>query len=160
LSPSFFIRMADYYKGVDFGDTDEKTVAHELGTKKMRQFETGATRSAGDHKHDVEGFIAPSVLLGFCDYMHRHRTQRDGTIRDSDNWQKGIPQVQYLKSFVRHGLDFWWMMRGGTPLNPDDNNKPFTKLELAYALMFNLMGWIFEEQKRQKQAEKRVDFPG
>ena len=68
----------------------------------VRTFDTGATRDTDDGKLDYEGFISPLVLERFARYMHTHRLQPDGTLRDSDNWQKGIPRDQYIKSAWRH----------------------------------------------------------
>ena len=58
----------------------------------MRKFKTGATRDNEDTKIDFEGFYHPLVVERFGEYMHKHRVQADGELRDSDNWQKGIPK--------------------------------------------------------------------
>lgn len=110
---------------------------------KMRQFETGATRNDTGDKFDYEGFINPEVLHAFGEYMHLHRRQRDGSVRDSDNWQRGIPFQAYTKSLVRHVIDLWRMERGFSPTNPD-TNAPHTKEELCCAIMFNVMGYLKE----------------
>ena len=81
--------------------------------KKMREFETGATRDDDTNKLDYEGFISPLVLLRYAQYMHQHRIQADGKLRDSDNWQKGIPIKQYMKSKWRHFVDTWTNYRLG-----------------------------------------------
>ena len=47
----------------------------------MRKFETGATRDEEIGKYDFEGFLAPTVLVRFAEYMHKHRIQADGNIR-------------------------------------------------------------------------------
>jgi hypothetical protein len=64
----------------------------------MREFETGATRNPEEGKLDYEGFLSPLVLECYAKYMHEHRLQSDGKLRDSDNWQKGIPKEVYMKS--------------------------------------------------------------
>ena len=68
----------------------------------MRNFETGATRDSADGKLDYEGFFSPLVMKRLAQYMHKHQEQADGTIRTSDNWQKGIPTVYLVSSAVRH----------------------------------------------------------
>ena len=73
----------------------------------MRKFDSGATRDADTNKHDYEGFYSPLVMERFGAYMHRHRVQADGNLRDSDNWQKGIPKDAYIKSAFRHFMDWW-----------------------------------------------------
>lgn len=63
----------------------------------MRHFPTGATRNLDDDKIDFEGFLSPLVIERYGQYMHRHRVQADGILRDSDNWQRGIPLSAYMK---------------------------------------------------------------
>jgi hypothetical protein len=109
----------------------------------VQQFASGATRNADTNKFDFEGFLNPEVLHAFGHYMHEHRLQRDGSVRDSDNWQKGIPFKNYVRSLVRHTFDLWRMHRGYSVLNPD-TGKPHTKEELCCAIMFNAMGYLKE----------------
>lgn len=104
----------------------------------MRRFETGATRDAEDGKLDYEGFLSPQVLERFAQYMHKHRIQADGSLRDSDNWQKGIPLDAYMKSAWRHHMDWWTIHR-------DKGVQDLDELEDAIcALMFNAMGYLHE----------------
>ena len=65
------------------------------GKKAVRVFDTGATRDQDTTKPDFEGFLSPFVIERFGEYMSKHRVQVDGSIRDSDNWQKGIPFCGY-----------------------------------------------------------------
>jgi hypothetical protein len=81
-----------------------------IGT--IRKFDTGATRDTDEGKHDYEGYLSPAVLVEFAEYMTKHRRQSDGSLRESDNWQKGIPKDQYLKSLLRHAMDLWLIHRG------------------------------------------------
>lgn len=108
------------------------------GTGAVRTFETGATRDTDEGKLDYEGFISPRVLQGFAEYMHKHRFQSDGDMRDSDNWQKGMPYEEYLKSALRHFMDVWLYNRG----EHDRAREPLE--EALYALMFNVQGMLFE----------------
>lgn len=109
----------------------------------VQKFESGATRNFNLNKFDYEGFLNPEALHAFGEYMHSHRKQRDGSIRDSDNWQKGIPFSAYIKSLVRHVIDLWRMDRGYEVINPD-TNEPHTKQELCCAIVFNSMGYLKE----------------
>ena len=117
----------------------------------MRKFETGATRNIDLNKFDYEGFLSPLVLQKFGQYMHSHRKQADGQLRDSDNWQKGIPKEAYIKSGWRHFFDWWKEHRG---------YKTMDGLEGAIcALMFNAMGYLHEHLK-EKQIGTRGDCEG
>jgi hypothetical protein len=44
--------------------------------------------------------------------MHGHRFLEDGTMRDADNWQKGLPNEWLMESLGRHYHDVWNIMRG------------------------------------------------
>jgi len=80
--------------------------------KKIREFETGATRSPLSNKLQYEGFLSPIVLKRYAEYMHKHRAQSNGEIRDADNWQKGIPSESAIDSMLRHVMDVWLYQRG------------------------------------------------
>ena len=67
----------------------------------MRNFETGATRDSDVGKLDYEGFLCPLVLERYAQYLHKHRQTANG-MRDSDNWQNGIPRDVYIKSASMH----------------------------------------------------------
>jgi len=103
-----------------------------------RYFETGAYRDTDAGKNDYEGFLSPLVLLAFGDYMTEHRTQSDGELRDSDNWQKGIPRDQYIKSAFRHFVDLWLAHRGQGHLSRSDMH------EALAGLFFNIQGYWHE----------------
>jgi len=104
----------------------------------MREFDTGATRDTDENKLDYEGFLSPQVLTRYAQYLHKHRVQADGTLRDSDNWQKGIPKDVYMKSMFRHFMDVWTMHRTGC-IGEDGIG------EALCAVSFNAMGYLFEE---------------
>lgn len=108
----------------------------------MRNFDTGATRDDCDDKYDYEGFYCPLVVERFGKYMHKHRKQADGKLRDSDNWQKGIPKTAYLKSAMRHLLDIWKQIRG---------HKGQDDLEDSLcATIFNIQGYLYEVLKEKR----------
>lgn len=111
--------------------------------REMRQFGTGATRDGDQDKYDYEGFLAPSVVEAYGAYMHKNRLQRDGNLRDSDNWQKGIPKTAYVKSMFRHFFAVWKGHRAGT-VSMDD----------LMALLFNVQGYAFEVLKGETHKER------
>ncbi len=105
---------------------------------KIRTFETGATRSDEDGRLDYEGFLSPLVLKRYAQYMHKHRKQADGRLRDSDNWQKGIPMMEYMKSKWRHLMSTWSWLR-------NDLCSPREDIEESLcAELFNTMGMLHE----------------
>lgn len=104
----------------------------------MREFETGATRNDEEGKLDYEGFESPVVEKLFAQYMHSHRMQADGTLRDSDNWQRGMPVNVYLKSLVRHVMDVRLHMRG----RGDEATEPL--MNALCAARFNINGLLYE----------------
>jgi len=107
----------------------------------IRRFDSGATRDLDASKLDYEGFLSPLVLRRFAEYMHSNRTMADGSVRDSDNWQKGIPEVAYIKSGWRHFFDWWCEHRGV-------DTKEGIELALC-GLLFNAMGYLHEHLKAQ-----------
>lgn len=114
----------------------------------MRNFDSGATRDSEEGKLDYEGFLSPLALERYAQYMHQHRVQADGKLRDSDNWQKGMPQEVYLKSHFRHFMDLWTIMRGHTVIDPKDGHE-VSKQEALCALLFNDFGLLHESVKQE-----------
>lgn len=104
----------------------------------MREFNTGANRDTDEGKYDYEGFISPVVVERYGRFMHEHRFQNGGTLRDSDNWQKGIPLDAYIKSCWRHFLD-WWLWHRGYGSKAREN-----KEEALCAIIFNASGYLYE----------------
>lgn len=102
----------------------------------MRTFNTGATRDTDSNKLDYEGFLSPLVLERYAQYMHKNRYQTDGNLRDSDNWQKGIPLTAYMKSAWRHFMAWWKAHRSGGNAE-----------EEICALIFNASGYLHEMLK-------------
>ena len=119
----------------------------DLAAKIMRTFDTGATRHSDEGKLDFEGFLSPHVLKRYAEYLNEHRTQADGKVRASDNWQQGIPLTVYMKSMLRHLMDVWVIHR-------QEDYDPPVSLRDAHetalcALMFNTMGYLFEILKEK-----------
>lgn len=124
--------------------------AHETLSNEMRTFASGATRNTDQGKLDYEGFLSPKVLKRFAEYMHKNRYQADGKIRDSDNWQKGIPYDAYIKSAFRHFMEWWEIHRPTAGFYDADEYD--AKLEEALcALMFNTMGYLHEHLKEKTE---------
>lgn len=109
----------------------------------MRNFDTGATRNTDENKLDYEAFLSPLVLERFAAYMHKHRVQADGNLREGDNWQKGIPKQAYIKSAWRHFFSWWKSHRG---LSTEEDIE-----ESMMALLFNLQGYAHEYLKEKGQ---------
>lgn len=114
----------------------------ETKEETVRKFETGATRDTDTNKYDYEGFLSPIVLRRFAEYMDKHRIQSDGTLRDSDNWQKGIPKDVYIKSLHRHFVDLWLEHRKYNGREDIENS--------ICAILFNSMGYLFEVLKEKE----------
>jgi hypothetical protein len=113
----------------------------------MRNFDSGATRDTSEGKLDFEGFLSPAVLNRYAEYMNKHRTQADGNLRDSDNWQKGMPKETYMKSGFRHFFDWWSNHRKVKSAIKDDIE------ESLCALIFNASGYLFEVLKEKEEGE-------
>lgn len=115
--------------------------------KEIRQFDTGATRDVNVDKLNYEGFFSPLVLQRYAQYLHKHRVQSDGNLRDADNWQKGIPIKTYMEGKLRHTMATWLIHRGYKALDEKGN-----KIDLEESLcaeIFNAMGHLFEILKEK-----------
>lgn len=114
---------------------------------KVRTFGSGATRDTAENKLDYEGFLSPLAIRRYAEYMHKNRVQSDGSLRDSDNWQKGIPVCVYMKSKWRHFMDTWTKHRShGALLDDAKYGVSFSALDgLEEALcgeLFNTLGYL------------------
>ena len=115
---------------------------------KGRYFKTGAYRDTDLNKLDFEGFLSPIVLERFAEYMNKHRKQSNKVIRDSDNWQKGIPKNEYMKSAWRHFFDWWKEHRG---------LKSREGIEDAICgLIFNAQGYLHELLRNKNEKKKNT----
>lgn len=112
----------------------------------IRKFETGATRSDETGRVDPEGFLSPLVIQRFCNYMNKHRLQPDGSIRGSDNWQKGMPKPTYMKGLWRHFLHAWTRHRG---YKVHDDKAAADIEEDLCAIIFNAQGYLHEILKER-----------
>ena len=113
----------------------------------QREFESGATRSSAQGRIDPEGFLSPLSLERYCQYLLKHQVQADGEIRESDNWQKGMPLSDYIKGMFRHFLHFWTRHRGWEPM--DDKAGTDIQEDLC-AIIFNAQGYLHELLKLER----------
>lgn len=116
----------------------------------MRRFKSGATRDDNEKKNDYEGYFHPLVIEEYGNYMTVHRKQADGELRDSDNWQRGIPKTAYIKSLWRHFLDLWFLHRGYKRFDKKDGHE-ITVREACCAIKFNINGYLYEDLKNKKE---------
>jgi hypothetical protein len=113
-------------------------------TAEIRTFPTGATRDLETNKLDYEGALSPEVLRAFAVFMDFNRQMPDGSTRDADNWQKGIPLDVYMKSASRHYMD-WWLAHRECPTS---DGRVWSML----GVMFNAMGYLHEYMKEHPAA--------
>jgi len=115
---------------------------------KTRQFDSGATRDTDIGKLDYEGFLSPIVLQRYAQYLHKHRTQSDGQLRDSDNWQNMFGEKHFdicMKSACRHFID-WWLQ----------HRKIKTENELEdsiCAIIFNAMAYLYKIEYEKRNSK-------
>jgi hypothetical protein len=112
----------------------------------VRHFSTGANRNPDTGKPRYAGFLSPLVIRRFGEYMHSHRALADGTLREADNWKKGIPPREYLESAFRHFMAVW--------LLAEEHTAQETYEEALCALLFNVQGLLHEVLKAR--LEERV----
>lgn len=146
----FVVRQCASCPQYFLADGDQQVCPKCAANSSVQVFPTGATRDADRDKLDYEGFLSPDVLRRYAEYMHRHRVQADGTLRDSDNWQKGIPREQYMKSLLRHVIEVWSYHRGCS-VKPRSPRDPQDIEEALCGVIFNASGYLFE-LLREEQA--------
>jgi len=120
----------------------------------MNTFETGATRSEDIVRDDPDGYLSPLFLDMYFRYMTKHRVQADGQVRESDNWQKGIPLARYMKGMWRHFFHMWQRHRG---YEVTDALASDSIEEDISAMFFNLQGYAHEYLKDKYNAPGKTD---
>ena len=78
-------------------------------------------------------------------YMLSCQYLKDGTLRSSDNWQKGIPVSAYMKSLLRHVIELWTQYR----TDPASISE-----ETLCATLFNAQGILHETLKERYANDK------
>ena len=111
----------------------------------MRTFEGGATRNDDTDKLATRRFLSQFAIQRYFEYMHKHRMQADGTMRDGDNWKKGsgIPQDVYADSLDRHNHDIKSIL-AGAPVRKNEDGTPIDIEGVLCAILFNAMGMLHE----------------
>jgi len=119
----------------------------------VRTFPTGATRDTDTDKPDYFGFFSPVAMLEYGKYMHRHRKQPDGKMRESDNWAKGMPLKEYARSLERHALDLKLHMWHMNDLARE------SLMEALCAIIFNAQAMLHELGKPIPCCPHNLDNP-
>jgi len=104
-----------------------------------RVFDTGAKRSSAEGKVDLEGYLSPIALMEYGKHM---LAAEMGGKRSSDNWQKGMPLEDYMKSMFRHFHTVWLKHRG--------HQKGDIVTDLM-AMWFNVQGYTHEVLKKRNE---------
>lgn len=116
----------------------ECTLVAEAMDEFKRTFASGAIRDNNTNKLAYDKGLSTQVLQAYMEYLGRHRTLKDGSLRDWDNWKQGIPIKAYRESLLRHSIDALRKSRGlGVPENA-------SLKDLLCAVIFNASGWLFE----------------
>ena len=128
------------------------TVA-EQHAEKLRKFDTGAIRDTDSGKLSYSKGLSFLVLRRYLQYLGKHRTLPDGSVRDWDNWKKGIAPEVYRDSLTRHVADVNIVADG---YSAEDNHGKCDLEDLLCAVMFNSMGWLYEilESKKENHGGK------
>lgn len=114
------------------------------GGQKFRTHTTGASRDLDDGKPDFEAMLSPLVMDCYGAYMTRKRRMVDGTLREADNWKKGMPLDWFIKSGWRHMVDWWKHHRR-------EGKTTETLEDTLCALLFNVSGFLHEHLKAQRK---------
>ena len=109
-----------------------------------RIFASGATRNNDVGKPDYFGFTSALVTKRFGEYMLKHRKQEDGSLRDSDNWKKGFPEGETVRSLSRHVEDVKLHLEGFPSAAVE------TLEEALCAVIFNAQSMLFEILKKKE----------
>ena len=144
--------LADDLADALIGYDHPQSPHNKVDNGNMRTFETGATRDTAEGKLDYEGFLSLPALKQFAKYMNMNRLQSDGQIRKSDNWKAGFPMESYVKSGLRHDLD-WIEYHQSDNRTPEMNN---AGIAAVCGLIFNAMGYLDEWLK----SGDMIDFDG
>jgi hypothetical protein len=129
--------------------TSAEQAQFETDTDVVR-FQTGATRSA-ENLYDPYGFLNPQVIQIYCEYMERHRVQKDGKTRDSDNWQRGMPSSRAYRSLLRHAFDVWLISCGYRPKSADCVNITDALCAVVFNAMLLLKNWGDENHHEEEK---------
>ena len=119
----------------------------------MRKFADGATRDDDTNKLDFEAFNNPLVDKCYANYLHKHRVQSDGSLRDGDNWQKlfGDNHTDVcIKSICRHTVDARLAHRGYRSEQPI--------MDSLCAIIFNANAYLLKLMLEEEQDNEFSDL--
>jgi hypothetical protein len=117
----------------------------ESEASSLRHFASGASRDTDEGKPDFSGFLSWEVLGRFGEYMHEHRHMTDGTMRNADDWKRGIPRDVYIQSLFRHFMTFWALHEEVAKDVDATCYEAEHELEEALcAILFNAQGYLYE----------------
>lgn len=116
-----------------------------------REFDSGASRNSDEGKLEYNGFNSSVVDLAYAKYMHKHRFLEDGTMRESDNWKKGIPVPEIQKSLGRHYMDYRLICDG---YNVIENGETHDLIDALMGLRFNVNAHLHELLKNYVDLER------
>lgn len=135
---------------------EELADANASSAPAIRQFASGASRDADTEKLQFARFFDPLVVQRRAEYMHHHRHQADGSLREPDNWKlgqregTGIPIQAFMDGLARHEHDAWMIHEYGEVFRPETGESVDLEDALC-AIMFNAEGWL-----RRLLLEKRA----
>lgn len=139
----YLAKNAGEHNGVDTSaDRKKETNPKDV----IRTFDTGATRDTAKGKLSYVKALSPIVLQRYVQYLDAHRKQPDGSLRDFDNWKKGIPEETYLDGLGRHFVAAWLLAQG---FPAEDNHGPVTLEDTLCAIIFGASGWLHELLKKE-----------
>jgi hypothetical protein len=124
----------------------------------VREFATGANRDRVEGKLDYLGFTSAKADRRFAAYMNKNRRLADGSLRDGDNWKRGIPLPVYADSFARHAQEVREAINDAVDQTgviaarliqdaPQDHPALLAIDETMTAMRFNVDGWLHERVK-------------
>jgi len=142
----------------------------------VRKFESGATRDTSNGKFEYVGFMHPLGDYSFARYMHQHRFQSDGTMRDSNNWWNGFGFETIIQSLARHVEDLKLLHLGyhvfekrdgdnvekkvffECPLELPDGYEEVTIEDACNAIRFNAEAYKIENGIKTADCEETPDW--
>lgn len=120
---------------------DHVKLAMGSGVGPIRTFDSGATRDTDGGKLDFTRALSPIVLERYVQYLDKHRKQPDGSVREFDNWKRGLPFRESFSSLGRHYNDLWKMIEGYLAV---DNHGPCNIDDTLCAIIFNASTMLHE----------------